>query len=51
MNKVFRLYRIKQIQSTSKQYSTIEWTDKSLSKHDISKAEDEKSKKDKASKK
>ena len=43
MSKVFRMYRIKQIQSNSKQYSTIDWTDPvSLSKNDISnKQEDE----------
>ena len=50
MSKVFRLYRIKQIQSTSKQYSTIDWTDKTLSKNDISKGDDDKSKKNKSAK-
>lgn len=43
MSKVFRMYRIKQIQSNSKQYSTIDWTDPvTLSRNDISnKLEDE----------
>ena len=52
MSKVFRMYRIKQIQSNSKQYSTIDWTDPiSLSRNDISNKQEDEGKPSKGKKK
>ena len=52
MSKVFRMYRIKQIQNNSKQYSTIDWTDPvSLSRNDISNKQEDEEKQKKGKKK
>ena len=48
MNKVFRMFRLKQIQNNSKQYSSLEWTDpNTISRIDNSRADETLTKKDK----
>ena len=48
MNIVFRMFRLKQIQHNSKQYSSLEWTDpNTISRIDNSRADETLTKKEK----